>query len=96
MIIEYKLQRMADGSVTTPPFVENGGYFPDSRNTFIGFSPSSKNRNYKIPDNVVRLTLEELKARCDGLCLKNEDESFMSSSEVSSLVDLVVSKNDLD
>ena len=58
MILEYKCELNYDGNLCPPPWVKIPGYFQDPDNfTFIGFSPLV--REYKIPDTVTKLTLQE-------------------------------------
>jgi len=63
MIIEYMLVREL-GQKRTPSWVEDGGYFmnPDD-NTLIGWSPDLADRDYYIPDTVLKLTRAELITR---------------------------------
>lgn len=101
MILEYKLDRTHDGLMTTPPWVERGGYYydPDSF-TIIGFSPSK--RKYKIPDSVTKLTVEELKARVLDLHDRYPvfvnppiDMTPFSQSQIESDVDELISTYDI-
>lgn len=103
MILEYKMNISLINnkkSVHTPFWVENGGYFfnPDNK-TLIGFSPTASNREYKIPDVIIRLTSNELDARVQGIHnlypMKDEDGNTLITAEVTTLVNDCITANDI-
>mgnify|MGYP000442003027 CR=1 FL=1 len=96
MILEYKLDIDFDGKLRTPAWISCGGFFKNSSNTLVGFNPS--NVEYKVPDNVVVLSVAQLKTRVLGLhsitpYLDDEGEALDNAS-VESMVDDILSKND--
>lgn len=62
MILEYKMH-MTAGGMRNPEWVEDGGYYPKSDNTKIGWSPDEADREYYIPDTVTELTAAQLETR---------------------------------
>ncbi len=60
-ILEYKLDASPQGMIC-PAWVEDGGYFLDPDNhTMVGKCRAKQ--EWKIPDSVLKLTLEQLKER---------------------------------
>jgi hypothetical protein len=103
MIIEYKLNRYKDGTLSTPPWVEKGGfYYNPSDLTFIGFVPSELNRTYYIPDTVTTLTSRQLKDRVILMGLLHPEDPFtlqsdpMTDDEIESHVDEILSIHDFE
>ena len=96
MILEYKLNKEVDGSITTPPWVESGGFLPNPADfTLIGFSPDV--HEYYIPDTVVEYTVEELKQRSQTINLTapylNDDGTPMTEQEIDNMVQAIVDAN---
>ncbi len=97
MILEYKMH-MTAGGMRTPEWVEDGGYWPKSDNTKIGWSPDEADREYYIPDTVTELTATELDTRVlamhsDNAFQKDDPDSDdpsdtvdMTNTEVSAMV----------
>ena len=100
MILEYMLNRMEDGRLTTPMWVQDGGYVPRASNaTYMGFSPSLANREYYVPDSVTVMTADDAKtralARHAEVPFTNDDGSEMTEQEVNDWVDQIISDHDL-
>ena len=70
MILEYKMVKTQEG-MQVPPWVEDGGYYPKSDFSFVGWSPDDNVREYYIPDTVTVLTNEQFIARV--ISLKDSD-----------------------
>jgi len=63
--IEYKLHRNAEGRMTAPTWMSDGGYYMDnSTKTLIGFVPVEGERDWYVPDTVSMLTEQEFVTRC--------------------------------
>ena len=77
MILEYKMH-MTAGGMRNPEWVEDGGYYPKSDNTKIGWSPDEADREYYIPDTVTELTAAQLETRVLALHSAN---AFMKPAE---------------
>ena len=98
MILEYKMDRNSDGKLITPYWVECGGFmFNPANKAFIGFSPSV--REYKIPNTVTVLTVEEAKARMQGIHtatpLNDIEGNEMTIDQVNDMVDAIILTNDM-
>jgi len=95
MILEYKMH-MTAGGMRNPEWVEDGGYYPKSDNTKIGWSPDEADREYYIPDTVTTLTATELETRVLALHSANaftkpgaepgDDDEEMTTDEVKAQV----------
>jgi len=70
MILEYKMVMTQEG-MQVPDWVEDGGYYPKSDFSFVGWSPDDNVREYYIPDTVTVLTNAQFIARV--VALKNSD-----------------------
>jgi hypothetical protein len=62
IVIEYKMHKSGD-ETSTPDWVLNGGWFLDSRNTYIGVISHKNDRNYYVPETVREVTKAELLTR---------------------------------
>lgn len=60
IILEYKLDA-TDAGMKCPPWVDDGGYWPNTDYTMVGVTRD--NPEFHIPSTVVRLTPAELEAR---------------------------------
>ena len=68
MIIEYKLDINSDRTLTTPGWVLDPGYFFNpTDNTYVGWTPNSSERKFKVPDTVTELSLTDLISRALAL-----------------------------
>ena len=95
MILEYKMH-MTAGGMRNPEWVEDGGYYPKSDNTKIGWSPDEADREYYIPDTVTTLTATELETRVLAMHSANaftkpgaepgDDDEEMTTDEVKAQV----------
>jgi hypothetical protein len=99
MILEYKSELNYDGQLCPPPWVKIPGYFQDPDTfTLIGFSPSI--REYKIPDTVTKLTLQEAIDRVLDIntrypMKKIDTEVFYTDAEIETMVIDVVNMFDI-
>ena len=67
MICEYMFIREA-GKKLAPSWIADGGYFQDPDDfTLIGWTPDQGVRDWYVPDTVVELTADELKARLTSI-----------------------------
>jgi len=79
MIIEYKKHLCEDGRLRHPPFaIKRGFLYNPSNKTFIGFCPSSSNREWKLPDSIVEYDQAGLIARVQGYDPSITDEEIIS------------------
>jgi len=62
--LEYKLECINHYTAKTPDWISRGGFIGNPADkTFCGFSPSSKNRSWYVPNEVVQLSEEEFVQR---------------------------------
>ena len=54
--IEYKLHRNDKGNLTTPSWMSDGGYYPAADKSMVGFVPVESEREWFVPDSVLKLT----------------------------------------
>ena len=88
MILEYKMH-MTAGGMKTPEWIEDGGYWGKSDNTYVGWSPDESDREYYIPDTVTTLTATELNTRVLALHSANAfQKDDPDSDDPSATVDM--------
>jgi len=88
------MDRCPSGNLVVPPWVECPGFFFNPADkTFIGFSPSV--REYKIPDSVAILTMDQCKARAQTLTMKDIDGNQLTTEQIDVLVETIVTDNDI-
>ena len=80
LILEYRQHRNNNGALQTPNFVENGGYFPDNNNTFIGVS--SSDNSFYIDNTVKQLSYYQLEKRVLSLHANNPFKKDMSDTDM--------------
>ena len=92
-IVEYKLDVDPNGRLTTPSWLApgNSGQFLDSdSHTLIGVIKASP-RRHKVPDTVLRLTADQLKARVLNIHtrhpFKTTESVIKTDQEVIAMVD---------
>lgn len=91
MICEYMLVREA-GKKVAPSWVEDGGYFYDPDDfTMIGWVSDEGVRDWYVPDTVIELTIDSLKARVINIHnrynMTDAEGNIMSSAQVEAVVD---------
>ena len=65
IIIEY-MKHIKDSVLVDPEWVVDGGYFP-LNNTWIGLVPEIVDRKFYIPDQVITLSIGDLKERLSSI-----------------------------
>jgi hypothetical protein len=98
MIVEYKMDRDHSGVLVVPPWVECPGFLQDPSNkTFIGFSPAV--REYKIPETVTKLTVQQAKDRALAIHalypMKTAEGVTLTETQVNELVQAIIDANDI-
>lgn len=91
MICEYMLVREA-GKKVAPSWVEDGGYFYDPDDfTMIGWVSDEGVRDWYVPDTVIELTIDSLKARVINIHnrhnMTDAEGNTMTSAQVEAVVD---------
>ena len=62
--IEYKLHRNDRGSLTTPSWMSDGGYYQNPADkSMVGFVPVENEREWYVPDSALVLSQSEFVAR---------------------------------
>ncbi len=102
MIVEYKLDMVHGGHMTTPPYIEHGGHIHDpDNNTYMGFCSDST--EFKIPETIkVLITAQHAKDRAQDIHIRypfldpDDDYSTLTTGEVDTLVDGIITADDID
>ena len=69
LCIEYKLHRNKNGTLETPPWINDGGYYRNAERSMVGFVPSDNERDWYVPDSAVKLTEAQFITR--GMAMHN-------------------------
>jgi len=93
-VVEYMMQ-LQDGKLVIPEYIKDRGHWKNSANTYVGWVDD--NREYYVPDSLVKLTKTKFKNRI--LALHQEEpipnipvevgveETFMSNTDVTAMAD---------
>ena len=69
LCIEYKLHRNRNGTLETPSWISDGGYYRNAERSMIGFVPADNERDWYVPDSAVKLTEAQFITR--GMAMHN-------------------------
>lgn len=91
-IIEYKMHRNVTGNLIKPYFIEDGGYFGDTDNQFIGVVSDStefyvpKTSKDDASSDLVEFTRAELITRMQTNGIKDEEGNDLTSEQIATQI----------
>jgi len=86
---EYKLHRNHNGNLIQPSWIERGGFlFQESTKTYVGFTPVENERDYFVPDEVLKLDKAAFVSR--GIAIHGNDP-FINDEKIDARAELPIS-----